>query len=134
MKKSVRHLSRHGRMFLVLMLVFASVVPGALHASAMAGSGAADGSGHHVMGHSSGDHATAVHHRVEDAHSVSGQDPQPVSHDNMTDRCCPTACSFALCLVEPEMAAVFIRDSFEIEPMLGVVVAAMTLPKRPPRV
>jgi len=134
MKKSIRHLSRHGRMFLVLMLVFASTLPGALHAAAMAGSGTAGGSGHHVMGHSSGDHMMADHHQLGDVHLVSGQDTQPVSHDKTTDRCCPAACSFVLCVVEPEMAAVFIPDSFEVEPMLGFVVTAMALPKRPPRV
>lgn len=134
MKKSVRHLFRHGRLFLVLMLVFASIVPGAVHAATMAGSGVAGGSGHHVTGHSSGDHSMMDHHQVEDVHSAAGQDSQPASHDKMTDRCCPTTCFVALCSFEVEQAAMFIPDSFEIELKRNFVVTAMALPERPPRV
>ena len=52
----------------------------------------------------------------------------------MTDPCCPAMCSLALCSFEPEAAAVFVPDSFEVEPMLGLVATTMDLPERPPRI
>jgi len=135
MKKSIRHLSRHGRMFLVWMLVFSSIVPGALHAAAMAGPTAAVSGGHHSAGNFlSGDNSVDDHHHAGDAHSDSGQDSHPAGPDTMTDQCCPISCSFALCSFEPEKTAVFIPDSFEIQPIPVFVVTVMALPERPPRV
>jgi len=133
MKKSIRHLPGRGHVFLVLMLVFASIVPGALHAAAMAGSGAADVGVHHATEHSFVDHSMMSHHQAEDIHSVAAQDPLQADHGNMPDQCCPISCSFALCAVEPLREAIFIPDSFEIKSMLGFVVTAMALPERPPR-
>ncbi|MCZ4292350.1 MULTISPECIES: hypothetical protein [Hoeflea] len=134
MKKSVRHLAGRRHLFLVLMLVIASIMPGALHAAAMAGSAAVNSGVHHVSERSSADHAMMSHHQAEDGHSDAVQDPLQADHGNMQDQCCPISCSFALCSFEPERVAVFIPDSFEIEPMLGFVVTAIALPERPPRI
>lgn len=120
-------------MFLVLMLVFASIVPGALHAAAMAGSAAVNSTVDHVSDPSSADHSAMNHHHAMDANSGAIQDPMQTDHGNMPDQCCPISCSSALCSVEPLTEAVFIPDSFEIIPLLGFVVTAMALPERPPR-
>ena len=133
MKKTNRHLPGRGHVFLLLMLVFASIVPGAVHAAAMAGA-AADNSGmHHISKGSSVDHSMMNHHKAEDTHSGAVQDPMQTDHGNMTDQCCPISCSSALCSVEPLREAIFIPDSFEITPLPGFVVTAMALPERPPR-
>jgi hypothetical protein len=134
MKKSIRHLPGRGHLFLVLMLVFASIVPGAVHAAAMAGSAAVNSSVHHVSEHSPVDHSMMNHHQAGDGHSGAVQDPLPADHGNMSDQCCPMSCSSALCSVEPLRKAVFIPDNFEITPLLGFVITAMALPERPPRV
>ena len=120
-------------MFLVLMLVFASIVPGAVHAAAMAGSAAANGGMHHTSKGSSVDHSMMSHHQAEDTRSGATQDPIQIDHANMADQCCPISCSSALCSVEPLREAVFIPDSFVITPLPGLVVSAMALPERPPR-
>lgn len=121
-------------MFLVLMLVFASIVPGALHAAAMAESAATSSGGHHVSEHSSVDHSMMNHHQAQIGYSGAFQDPLQTDYGSMPDQCCPISCSSALCSVEPLRETVFISDSFEIEPMLGFVLTAMALPERPPRV
>jgi hypothetical protein len=133
MKKSIRHLPGRGHLFLVLMLVFASIVPGAVHAAAMAGSAAVNSTVHHVSEHSPADHSMMNHHQAEDTHPGAVQDPMQTDHGNMTDQCCPISCSSALCSVEPLREAIFIPDSFEITPLPGFVVTAMALPERPPR-
>ena len=128
MKKSIRHRPGRGHVFLVLMLIFASIVPGAVHAAAMAGSAAVNSTVHHVS-----DHSVMNHHHAVDANSGAIQDPMQTDHGNMPDQCCPISCSSALCSVEPLTDTVFIPDSFEIIPLLGFVVTAMALPERPPR-
>lgn len=133
MKKSIRHLSRHGRVLLVLMLVFASIVPGAVHAAAMAGSMTAGEGGHHATDHSPVDHSMMSHHQAADDHAAPAHPAQPAGHDNATDRCCPTSCSFALCSFEPEWATIFISDSFELEPLPAFVVTVVAMLERPPR-
>jgi len=133
MMKSIRHPAGRRHVFLVLMLVFASIVPGALHAAAMAGSVAVDAGVHHVGEHSSVDHSMMNHHHAGDDHSDAIQDPLQADHGNMPDQCCPISCSFALCVVEPLREAVFIPDSYEILPIQGFVVTAVALPDRPPR-
>lgn len=133
MKKSIRHLPGLGHVLLVLMLVFASIVPGALHAAALAGSGAANIGVHNLTEHASDDDSMMSHHQAGHVHSVAGQESQPAGPNNMSDQCCPISCSFAICSPEPDRTAVFIPDSFEIEPMLGFDVMALALPERPPR-
>lgn len=134
MKKSNRHLPGRGHVFLVLMLVFASIVPGAVHAAAMGGSAAAASSGmHHIGNGASADQMMMKHHHAVDASSDAIQDPMQTDHGNMPDQCCPISCSSALCSVEPLTEAVFIPDSFEITPLPGFVVTTMALPERPPR-
>lgn len=120
-------------MFLVLMLVFTSIMPGVLHAAAMAGSAAVYSTVHHVSDPSSADHSVMNYHHAVDANFGAIQDPMQTDHGNMPDQCCPISCSSALCSVEPLTAVVFIPDSFEIIPLLDFVVTAMALPKRPPR-
>lgn len=133
MMKSIRHRAGRGHVFLVLMLVFASIVPGALHAAAMAGSAAASAGVHHVGDHSPVDHSMMNHHQAGDERSGAVQDPLQADHGNMPDQCCPISCSFALCAVEPLREAVFIPDSYDILPVQGFVVTAVALPERPPR-
>ncbi|MEM5473641.1 hypothetical protein WNZ14_18065 [Hoeflea sp. AS60] len=133
MKKSIRHLPGRGHLFLVMMLVFASIVPGALHAAMMAGSGAVANDVHHATEQAPTEHSMMSHHQAGDVHHVADQDSHPQNHHATSDQCCPVSCSFAICSPEPERAAVFVADSFEIEPMLGFDVMAMALPDRPPR-
>ena len=133
MKKSIRHTAGRRHVLLVLMLVFASIVPGALHAAAIAESAAANSGVHHVGEHASVDHSTMNHHHAGDRHSGAEQNPLQADHGNMPDQCCPISCSFALCVVEPLREAVFISDSYEILPTQGFVVTAVALPDRPPR-
>ena len=133
MKKSIRHTAGRRHVLLVLMLVFASIVPGALHAAAMAGSAVAVAGVHHAGEHASVDHSMMNHHHAGDGHSGAVQDPLHADHGNMPDQCCPISCSFALCVVEPLKQAVFIPDSFELLPAPGLVVTAVALPDRPPR-
>ncbi|PHR19254.1 MAG: hypothetical protein COA37_17640 [Hoeflea sp.] len=133
MKKSNRHLPGRGHVFLVLMLVFASIVPGAVHAAAMGGSAAVNSTPHHVDEGSSIDHSVMNHHQAGATHAGAVQDPMHTDHGNTTDQCCPISCSSALCSVEPLREAVFIPDSFVITPLPGFVVTAMALPERPPR-
>lgn len=120
-------------MFLVLMLLFASIVPGAVHAAAMAESAAVNSTLHHASEHSPADHSMMKHHQAEHTHSGTTQDPTQTDHANMQDQCCPISCSSALCSVDPLREAVFISDSFEITPLPGFVVTTMALPERPPR-
>lgn len=133
MMKSIRHRAGRGHVFLVLMLVFTIIVPGTLHAAAMAGSAAAVAGVHPASEPASGDHAMMNHHHAGDGHSDAVQDPLHADHGNMPDQCCPISCSFALCVVEPLKQAVFIPDSFELLPAPGLVVTAVALPERPPR-
>jgi hypothetical protein len=133
MKKSIRHLAGRRHVFLVMVLVFASIVPGALHAAAMAGSATANARMHHASERSSVDHSMMHHHQAEDSRSGADQDPLQLDHGNMPDQCCPISCSSALCSVEPLREALFIPDSFEITPLLGFVVRSVALPERPPR-
>jgi hypothetical protein len=133
MKKFNRHRPGRGHVFLVLMLVFASIVPGTVHAAAMAGSAAANSGTHHISKGSFVDHSMMSHHQADDTHSGATQDPIQTNHANMADQCCPISCSFALCSVEPLREAVFIPDNFVITPLPGFVVTAMALPERPPR-
>jgi len=132
MKKCNRHLPGRGHVFLVLMLVFSSIVPGAMHAAAMAES-AASGGVHHIGNGASADHSMVKHHQGKDFHSAAVQDQQQTDHSNMQDQCCPMSCSSALCSVEPLSESAFIPDNFETIPLLGLVVSAMALPERPPR-
>jgi len=133
MTKSIRHLPGRGHVFLVLMLVFSSIVPGAVHAAAMAGSAAASGGMHHIGNGASVDHSMMNHHQAEATHSGAVQDPMQTDHANMKDQCCPISCSSALCSVAPLSEALFIPDSFKITPLPGFVVTTMALPERPPR-
>lgn len=133
MKSSIRHLPDRVQVFLVLMLIFASIVPGALHAAAMAGSAAASGGMHHVGNGASVDQSRMNHHQAEDRHSGAVQDPMQTDHANMKDQCCPISCSSPLCSVDPLREAVFIPDSFKITPLPDFVVTTMALPERPPR-
>lgn len=134
MKKSSRHLPGRGHVFLILMLVFASIVPGAMHATAMAGSAAVSGGMHHMGNGASADHSVMSHHQAEDTHSGAVEEPSQTNHATMQDQCCPISCSSALCPVDPLREAVFIPDSFKITPLPGFVVTTMALPERPPRV
>lgn len=133
MKKSIRHLAGRRHVFLVMLLVFASIVPGALHAAAMAGSVALNSGAHHGSEHSSVDHSMMHHHQAEDSRSGADHNPLHSDHGNMPDQCCPISCSSALCSVHPLGEAVFIPDGFEIRHMLGFVFTAIALPERPPR-
>ena len=132
MTKCFRHLSGRGRVFLVLMLVFASVVPGALHAAAMSATATIGSGDHHIGG--SADHALMKHHHhAKNDHSPASHGHHPDDQVDMTDRCCPISCSLALCSLDPPVEAVFIRDSFDVEPAADFVVIALAMPERPPR-
>ncbi|MCZ4292030.1 hypothetical protein [Hoeflea alexandrii] len=133
MKKSGRHLPGRWNVFLILMLVFASIVPGATHAAAMAGSAAASSGMHHIGNGASADHSMMNHRQGKDFHSAAVQDQEQTDHSSMQDQCCPMSCSSALCSVEPLSESAFIPDNFETIPLLGLVVSAMALPERPPR-
>ena len=136
MKMSIRHISRHGRFLLVLLLAIASFMPGVLHAAAMAESGFENG--HHMAMHSSGpavgDQSMMSHNHAGEMQKAFTELPPPLDSDQNANPCCPMACSVALCLFEPEWAAQFLPDSFETEPMPGFVALDLALLERPPRV
>ncbi len=133
MKKSIRHLPGRGHLFLVMMLVFASIVPGAVHAAMMAGSGTVASGAHHATEQAPAEHSMMSHHQTGEARSGTVHEPLQMDHGNISDQCCPMSCSFAICSPEPDRVAVFIPDSFETEPMAGFDVMALALPERPPR-
>lgn len=118
---------------MVLMLVFASIVPGAVHSAATADSVVVSSGAHHAGDRSSVDHSMVGHHQAGGDHTGPGHSTQPAGFDDVMDRCCPVSCSIALCSFEPESAAVFVPDSFEHEPFPAFVVVVVAMPERPPR-
>jgi hypothetical protein len=133
MKKAVRQLTRYSNILLVAMLVFASIVPGALHAAVMAAPVAGVGSGHHAAQPSASGLSASEHQHAGHVHATDAQEPLPAGHGTTPEQCCPMSCSFALNPVEPLWDVVFLAESFEITRLLGFVVTAMALPERPPR-
>ena len=133
MKKAARQLTRYSNILLVMMLVFASIVPGALHAAVMAAPAAGVGSGHHAAEHSASGVSLSEHQHAGHVVAADAQEPLPVGHGSIPEQCCPMSCSFALNPVEPLWDVVFLAESFEITRLLGFVVTPMTLPERPPR-
>jgi hypothetical protein len=134
MNTTNRHRSRHGRLFLVLMFVFTSIVPGSLHAFAMAGSQAGSGGGHHaMMGHVSGDHPAVADHQSQNVSADFGQKSIPADPDTGIDQCCPATCFVALCSFDVVTADRFVPKSFQVEPTAEFIVIVMALPERPPR-
>lgn len=131
MFRLIRHLPGRAHVFLVLMLVFASVVPGAAHAAAMSSMAIVSSGEHHVGG--SVDQSLKKHHHAKDGHSSASHGHRPAHHGDMTDRCCPISCFPALCLLDSPMEAVFIRGTFEFGPALNFVAISMAMPERPPR-
>lgn len=128
------HRCRFVRMLLALMFVFTSIVPGSLHASAMAEAQTASGSGHHaMMGHLSGDQPTATHHQSREKSAEFAQQSIPTGQDTVIDRCCPASCFVALCYFAAVALENFIPESFEIGATPEFVVVVMALPERPPR-
>ena len=128
------HRCRVVRMLLVLMFVFTSIVPGSLHASAMAEAQTASGSGHHaMMGHLSGDQPTDTHHQSREKPAEFAQQSIPTAQGTVIDRCCPASCFVALCHFDAVAEDRFIPESFEIGLTPEFVVVVMSLPERPPR-
>lgn len=129
-----RHKSRLGRMLLVLMFAFTSIVPESLHAFAMAEAQSVNGGGHHaMMGHLSGDQPPATHHQSREKSADFAQEPIPTGQDTVIDRCCPASCFVALCHFDAVAVDRFIPESFEIGATPEFVVVVMALPERPPR-
>jgi len=129
-----RHILRHGRMLLVLMFVFTSIVPESLHAFAMAGSQAGSDGGHHeMMGHVSGDQPVSAHNMSQDISTDFARESIPTSSDIILDRCCPATCFVALCTFDVAALDRFVPESFEIEAMPKFIVVVLALPERSPR-
>ena len=121
-------------MLLVLMFIFTSIVPGSLHAFAMAGSQAGSGGGYHaMMGHVSGDHPAVAQHESHDVAADVAQEPIPADSDTVIDRCCPATCFVALCSFDVVTADRFVPESFQLESTAEFIVVVMALPERPPR-
>tara|TARA_R110002050_G_scaffold169120_2_gene300758 strand:+ start:308 stop:715 length:408 start_codon:yes stop_codon:yes gene_type:complete len=134
MKMPNRHKSRLGRMLLVLMFVFTSIVPGSLHAFAMTEAQTVNGGGHHtMMGHLSGGQPTATHHQSQGNSADFAQESIPTGQDTVIDRCCPASCFVALCYFAAVAVDRFIPEGFEIGLTPEFVVVVMALPERPPR-
>ncbi|KGF67805.1 hypothetical protein LL06_20120 [Hoeflea sp. BAL378] len=133
MMKLFRRVSLSGRMVLALVLVLASIVPATLHAAALDGAGSSAGGHRHgvisasAAGHPS-DHHTLGHGTAETDHGMDLG-----GGDDASDQCCPASCSFALTDIVAEEVDVLVPDNFELQPLLGLVVAALALPERPPR-
>lgn len=129
-----RHKSRLGRMLLVLMFVFTSIVPGSLHAFAMTEAQTVNGGGHHtMMGHLSGGQPTATHHQSREKSAEFAQQSIPMAQGTVIDRCCPASCFVALCHFDTVAVDRFIPESFEMGLTPEFVVVVMALPERPPR-
>lgn len=129
-----RHTPRHGRMLLVLLFVFTSIVPGSLHAFAMAEAQGVSGGGHHaMMGHVSGDQSVSAHHMSQDISADFARESIPTSSDIILDRCCPATCFVALCTFDVVSVDRFVPESFEIGSMPKFIVVVLALPERPPR-
>ncbi len=121
-------------MLLVLMFVFTSIVPGSLHAFAMAEAQGVSGGGHHaMMGHVSGDQPATGHHMSQDISADFAQEPIPTGADTVLDSCCPETCFVALCTFDVVSVDRFVPESFEIESMPNFIFVVMALPERPPR-
>lgn len=131
---SNRQISRHGRLLMVLMLMFSSILPGALHASTMAEFGAGSGSGHHATMHAAADQSTISHTHTTHMQIGAAEQPDPIDTGTLQDPCSPVVCSYALCSSTLDWQALFVPDSFEFVPMFSLIVANMVLPERPPRV
>lgn len=134
MTNRFRHLWARRHLCLVFMLVLASIVPATLHASALSATIVVD-NGHHVAHQAPAVERATMnhHHQAKGGHDPAAHEPMPSNHGDTQDNCCPMSCSYALCSITPPIEAVIIHDSFEIELILGFVVAAITMPERPPR-
>ncbi|MEP3438927.1 MAG: hypothetical protein ABJN75_19425 [Hoeflea sp.] len=135
MKTPNRHSLRLGHMLVVLMFVFTSIVPGSMHAFAMAESQVADSGGHYaMMGQISGDQPMAAYHLSRAVSADLAKEPIPTGTDIGPDRCCPATCFVALCIFDVVAMDRFVPESFEVEPTAEFIVVVMALPERPPRV
>lgn len=129
-----RHLFGRWSVFRVVALVLVGVVSGALHAAAMAQTVTSAGSQQQdsecaMVGHPIGNHC----HQAVSVDPASSGSNVPAHLGDMKDRCCPVSCSIALCPVASPAEAVFIREVFKTEPVLGLVIAGIAAPERPPR-
>ena len=132
MSNLIRHRFCHGRMLLVLMFVFASIVPSSLNAAAMIKAQAVGGH-HTMMGNMSGDQRMAAVHQSQDASAGFASESVPAGPDSILRRCCPATCFVALCANDVAAVDRLAPQSFENEAAPEFAVVLMALPERPPR-